>query len=390
MEHLLLACTLLLGQSPVVQEEGVEPVPATNDWLVLPDDSVGRLWASVGPETEPWPFVRSPKSSIAGGKTTPWTAWADALLASKSADADAAREGRARLLRFACADGRSRDAFAWLEALGAGDPEGIAGSLPYLFPGLPFHTELGNAGRPPVLPAGTHLRPLCPPSSEDAPGNYIAWREAVARQITIGKTTFDLKLKIDGSGVVLDFENVRGGATTALVTLPVPSGWRMKSLFVDWSKRELPDGADPDTLDWSTIAIEIPIEPRDSTFSIFGRVAPLEVNLPSGPAPTAGLPSALDEAGITLLTLPGDERPWASIANAWSRVLDVPIEPHSLGPAERPPSSSIELVGIQIDCRGSNADLLRRSLTSIIEARIRATELKDEVEAGSSAPPSGG
>lgn len=383
MECLLVACALTFGYGSAAQVEGPararepqDPVttPVASDWLELPDDPLGRLWASVGPGTSPWAYVGSSKAVLDSGPGTPWPAWADAVRASESGDEDVAREARARLLRFACRDGRPRDAFEWLETFGAGDPEAIAGTLPYLFPGVPFDTELEDSGRPPTLYPGVHLRPLCPPSSEDDPGHYIAWREAIASGITIDETTFDLKLKIDGSGVVLDFENVRGGTANAFVTLPVPSGWRMKSVFVDWSKRELPGGADPDSFDWSSMPIEIRLEPRDSTFSIFGRVAPLDVNLPSGPAAGASLPDEIDEAGITLLTLPSDDRPWDAIAKAWSRVLEIHVEANELAADQRPAPVSNELVGIRIDLRRPSAELLRRSLTSIIEGRIRAKD----------------
>lgn len=372
---LLLTLPLAASAAPIggpaagAQDDGVAP------WLELPDQPLGRLWASVGPRTEPWARMRDVRAVPPDAEGEPWASWAAALRALEEPageGADAPREARMLLVRLAAEDERPDDAYAWVRSFGADDPRALAGSLPYLFPGVPLDHRLGPRGKPAPMAEGVVLRPVVPPAT-DEDGARLPWCEAVARGLRIGETTFDMKLKLDGSGVVVQFEEVVGPPVKAKVVLPRLPGARLKSLYVDWELAELPEGADAGTHDWSGTPVEVVIQPSELASSVFGRVAGVPGRLPASPA--GALPSALRESGIELVVpgaAPGAR--WEAIGAAIAAAAGVEVEvigaveAASRVGAEAPPAPS----PTRIDLAGSgDPERLRRALMGAVEARYR-------------------
>lgn len=375
---LWLGAAAMAGQAQpaLADDTGKEGGP----WLTLPDEPMGRAWASVSDTTAPWDYLSKSSSNSPGAGAEPWGAWAEALrtVASKTSPAEG-REAAARLMGFAARDGRPEDAFAWAKTLGAGDPAGVAGTLPYLFPGVPLGARLLGGGRPAPLPNGTLLSPiLAAPRAPDAPMG-IVWREAKARGLEVGGATFDMELKIDNTGVVVDFEAVQGTESTLRLSLPAPEGYRLKALFVDWEKIPLPKGADPLRFDWAKIPIEVLLKERDSTYSIFARIAPLTSSLPTSPKASRGLPNALLESGLEIRIAQGDGVPWDAIARAWAKAAGVETRTIVMRPGgPMPPAAgdgpgSPKVRGTVLDfTRCPDPVRLRRQITAAIEARIRS------------------
>ncbi len=350
--------------------------PAKDDgpWLTLPDEPMGRPWASVAKTTTPWDYLSTSASIPPDADGEPWASWAGALtIVNGKAAPGARREATARLMGFAAQDGRPEDAYAWAKALGAGDPEGIAGTLPYLFPGVPFGAKLGEGGRPAPLPGGALLSPiLAAPKAPNAPMG-IVWREAKARGLEVGGATFDMELKIDNTGVVVDFDAVKGVETKVRLQLPAPEGYRLKALFIDWEKVPLPEGADPLRFDWADAPIDVIVKERDSTYSIFARIAPLTSSLPASPKTGKGLPNAMLEGGLEIRIAPDDKLPWEAIASAWAKATGVSVRTVEAAPGSPRNPISRGVRGTVIDFASCpDPGRLRRQITAAIEARIRA------------------
>ncbi|MEM9383332.1 MAG: hypothetical protein AAGB93_25545, partial [Planctomycetota bacterium] len=260
-----------------------------------------------------------------------------------------------------------------------GDAEGLAAAVPRLFPGIDAAVALGPGGRPPGLPDGATLRPCLPPRSSAAQPGSIEVRRATARELRVGDATFDMLLKVDGSGVVCDLENVRGGPAKLQLFVPAPAGFRIKSAYLDWQQQRLPEGEDPETFDWSRVPLEIDLAPGEESFTVFARLDRLVRPFPTPPSPDAALPRATQERGFVLvLGEPGPADPpieeWKGVASAWSRALGLPVdvlvaaddlEAARAGGASAP-------VAIRLD-RAPDPTALRRLVTSAIEARLRGS-----------------
>lgn len=377
----LPAAALWLGAAAVAAQAergpGDDAAMGDGPWLTLPDEPMGRAWASVSETTAPWLYLSLQAPPPPDAVIEPWASWADALqkVAGKAAPA-ARREAAARLMGFAAKDGRPEDAYAWAKTLGAGDPAGVAGTLPYLFPGVPFGARLLEGGRPAPLPDGTLLSPiLAAPRAADAPMG-IVWREAKARGLEVGGATFDMELKIDNTGVVVDFEAVSGTESKLRLSLPSPEGYRLKALFVDWEKVPLPKGANALRFDWSKVPIDVVLKERDSTYSIFARIAPLTSSLPTSPKVSGGLPDALLEGGLEIRIAPGDSVPWDAITKAWAKAAGVQARTVVAvpgGPAAPAAGVFRGVRGTVLDfARSPDPARLRRQITAAIEARIRS------------------
>lgn len=356
-----------VGQEDDAADDTPEEGAAAASWLVFPDDPLGRPWASVASTTAPWDYLTSPASEAPDAEGEPWVTWAaDVGTVGSGDDTPGRRKALARLCRFAARDGRADDAYRWAAALGAGDPEGLAGVVPYLFPGLPFGTPLEAGGRPGVLPPSITLRPLLPPATKRLPFGQIQWREARANGLKVGGVSFDLMVKVDGSGVVAEFMELKGERTTIDIVLPAPAGYRLKSLYIDWDKVPLPEDADPETIDWSTEAVRVTLDPESENYSVFARLAPVKPELPTPPA--AGLPATLLEAGLTLRAAEDAPPELEHIAAAWGAAVGVEARVErgaakSAGPGIR---------GAVIDLERSAApERLIRAVTSAIESRVR-------------------
>ncbi|MEM8713447.1 MAG: hypothetical protein AAGG01_21085, partial [Planctomycetota bacterium] len=351
---------------------------------------IGRLWASVGESTEPW---GAPLPTAAG---LGWTAWASALdvLAPlpkdgnpagsptgtpRQIDRDASRRATAQLIQTALADRRAEDAYRWLRRLGADDPSALAGLVPRLFPGVGWDIPLGPGGRPAPLADGGTLRPQLPPMPTSAAARGSS-RRATCRGLRVGEATLDLDLKLDGSGVVLEFTHTGGPAATLVVELPAPSGMRLKSLYVDWAIQPLPEGSDEDAFDWSTRPIRITIPPQPTgedspgyaeSFSLFARLDYLDGSIPTGPST---LPAAAKLGGLTVALPHGDARAaWKERAEAWSRAAGLDVRLLSTEDARAGQGldkNGLRGITVRLD---SVPDPLRlaRELTSAIEDRRR-------------------
>ncbi|MEC8496324.1 MAG: hypothetical protein VXZ39_15455 [Planctomycetota bacterium] len=375
-----------LNLAPVALAASVLPLLATSDaapaagvalaqedaggtsWLAFPDEPLGRPWASVGAGTKAWTFLAEPGSEALEAEGGPWPTWAaDLGIVASSEPSPERREAIARLCRFAARDGRPDDAYRWAAALGAGDPEGLAGVVPYLFPGVPFGTSLGAAGRPGPLGPSMALRPLLPPATERLPFGQIQWREATARGLQTGDTRFDLLVKVDGSGVVAEFQEIQGSRGAVDLVLPAPAGYRLKTLYVDWEKMPLPEGADAETIDWSRHPVRVPLDPEEGSFSVFARLAPLPAELPTPPGGT--LPAALIEAGLEVRT--GDRSPPAveDVVRAWGRAVGVDARVRRVVSLHEPVDRTVR--GAVIDLtRSADPARLVRAVTSAIELRF--------------------
>ncbi len=380
-----LGLSLLCALPLVAQEDG-----AAEPWMELPDDPIGRLWASVSDTTEPW---RPPTGKQGDQAALTWGSWADALGVLTPLDSTVPmeplsqaqrRDATSFLVRFAVEDERPEDAFRWLAGLGADDPEALAGLLPILFPGVPSETELLPGGRIPPLPAEVMLRPQLPPMPRAEAARRLS-RRATCRGLVIGESTVDLVLKVDGSGVVAEFIHRGGPAVTLVVQLPRPDGMRLRELYVDWDRQAPPKGSDPETFDWATTPIKFTIQPQatgeDSpgyaeSFSVFARLAYVRDGIPQTP-PNA-LPRALFEGGLELLVEESADEasavlPWKELAAAWGTASGLPITVSTGGP--RPQGGSV-LQGTMIRFRDRpDPKLLARQITGAIEERRRQDHL---------------
>lgn len=336
-------------------------------WLAFPDEPLGRPWASVGAGTKSWKFLADPGSEAPTAEGEPWTTWAADLATVTSAGTSTdRREAVARLCRFAARDGRPDDAYRWASALGAGDPEGLAGVVPYLFPGVPFGTPLGDAGRPGALEPATTLRPLLPPATERLPFGQIQWREATAAGLQAGDARFDLMVKVDGSGVVAEFREIQGSRSAIDLVLPAPAGYRLKTLYVDWEKVPLPEGADAKTIDWSRHPVTVPLDPEEGSYSVFARLAPLPAELPT--PPDGALPAALLEAGLEVRTGDGPPPALQDVVRAWGRAVGVEARVSQSVALDEPAGRRVH--GAVIDLtRSADPARLLRAVTSAIERR---------------------
>ena len=357
-------------------------------WMEMPDDPMGRLWASVDDSTVPW----RPQGEAA----LTWAHWAEALSAltplGTSAPAELLprtqrRDATQFLVRFALQDERPEDAFRWLAGLGADDPGALAGLLPLLFPGVPPETALLPGGRIPALPTGVTLRPQLPPMPRADSARRLS-RRAKCRGIVIGESTVDLDMQVDGSGVVAKFTHRGGPAVTLTLQLPRPDGMRLKELHVDWELQKLPKGSDPKTFDWASTPIKFTIQPQPTgedspgyaeDFSVFARLGYVRGRIPK--TPPGKLPHALSEGGLELaLGAPSEGEPsalpWTEIAAAWEASCGLSIKvSHGDAPtASTAKHQPIQGATIRFQKR-PDPKLLARQITGAIEERRRKDHL---------------
>ena len=370
--------------APLLPQEEAAPKP----WMDLPDDPIGRLWASVDDSTVPW----RPE----GEATLTWDRWAEALSTLTPLDSAAPiepptqvqrRDATEFLVRFAVEDERPEDAFRWLAGLGADDPEALAGLLPLLFPGVPADTALLPGGHLPPLPAEVMLRPQLPPMPRSEAARRLS-RRATCRGIVIGESTVDLILKVDGSGVVAEFIHRGGPAVTLIVQLPRPDGMRLKELYVDWDRQAPPEGSDPKTFDWASTPIKFTIQPQPTgedapgyaeSFSVFARLGYVSGGIPR--TPPGALPHALSEGGLELVVdaptadVP-DALPWMEIAAAWEAACGLPVKVSTGAPVATSTTDAQPIRGTSVVFQERpDPKLLARQITGAIEERRRQDHL---------------
>jgi len=360
-----LLAVLSLGLAALVSPAA--PAQETpRGWLDLPEDPLGRLWASVGAETTPWKAggVQGDLSDSEGA----WENWRQAL--SGTQVPERRREALSTLLGLAASDGRMDDAYGWIGAFGAGDAPALAGSIPYLFPGLDPTMELGGGGRPAPLSEGALLRPQFPPRSAAAVPGSIENRRVTARGLRVGSTTFDLMLKVDGSGVIAELTHVAGDPAEVRVALPAPAGYRLKSVYVDWELQELEEGTDPDKADWAGAPLTVRVAPAEDPISLFARLDRVDLPTPTPPSSAGPLPGPIAGRGLLLVVSPEEQGPrWDAMARAFADVLAVPVRVGS--PEEVLRSAGAPLpTAVRFDLV-RDPEALRRQVTHAIEARFR-------------------
>ncbi|MGD2018975.1 MAG: hypothetical protein PVJ89_12715 [Planctomycetota bacterium] len=338
------------------------------DWLELPEAPMGRLWASVGADTVPWspPGAAGDLASDAGA----WGEWVSALAALE--DAAGRREALRTLVALAVRDGRVEDAYGWIAAFGAGDAPALAGALPRLFPGFDGSVALGPGGRPAAMPSDATLRPQLPPRSPAAIPGSIEPRRATARRVTVGAATFDLMLKVDGSGVVLELTHVAGAAADLRVALPAPAGYRLKSVYVDWELQAPEEGADPDDVDWAGTPLPVHLTPAaaEEPLTLFARLDRRDVPLPTAPDAAAPLPAGLARAGLLVVVPEGASGPrWSAMAEAFGGALGIPVRVVPPAAVTGRPAGPVP-TALRFDL-AADPEALRRRVTAAIEARAR-------------------
>ena len=356
------ALAALVTLAPVASAIGQDPA---RDWLEFPEGPMGRLWASVGAETTPWrPAV---SSGDLGTDPHAWARWARAV---DALDDPAGRRGAVEALAgLAARDGRVEDAYRWIAAFGAGDPEALAGSVPHLFPGFPMETVLGPGGRPAPLDEGVLLRPQLPPRSAAAVPGSIETRRATARRLVVGAATFDLMLKVDGSGVIAELTHVAGEAAELRVALPAPAGFRLKSVYVDWELQSPDEGTDPAEVDWAGIPLPVRVPPGDEPVSLFARLDRRDVPLPTAPAPTAPLPASLEAEGFLLVLADGERTArWDAMAGSLQSALGVPVRVAAPPLLRSRPKGPVP-TALRFDL-APDPEALRRRITGAVEARL--------------------
>ncbi len=360
------ALTLGLGLSTSGLATAAPAQDTPRGWLDLPEDPLGRLWASVGAETAPW---RS--THVAGALATEEAAWEDWRRAMKQVSAsETRREAVSVLLGLATRDGRMEDAYGWIGAFGAGDAQALAGSIPYLFPGLDPEAQLGGGGRPAPLTEGALLRPQLPPRSAAALIGSIENRRITARGLRAGGTTFDMMLKVDGSGVIAELTHVTGDPITIRVALPAPAGYRLKSVYVDWELQEPGEGIEAAQVDWAGTPLTVHVAPSEDPISLFARLERRDLALPTAPSARAPLPGSITGRGLLLVVPEEEQGPrWTAMARAFADVLGVPARVGS--PAEVLREGAAPLpTALRFDL-AADPEALRRRVTHAIEVRLR-------------------
>jgi hypothetical protein len=348
-------------------QETMAPAQDTpRGWLDLPEDPLGRLWASVGANTAPW---RS--TAVAGdlaGDAAAWEDWRRAM--NEAHTSQTRREAVSTLLGLAARDGRMEDAYGWIGAFGAGDAPALAGPIPYLFPGLAAGAQVGAGGRPQPLAKGAVLRPQLPPRSAAALIGSIENRQTTARGLQVGGTTFDLMLKVDGAGVIAELTHVAGDPTTLRVALPAPAGYRLKSVYVDWELQEPGDGVDPEEVDWSGTPLTVRLAPSEDPISLFARLDRQDIPLPTAPSVGAPLPGSITGRGLLLVVPEEEQGPrWTAMARAFTDVLGVPARVGSPAEVFREQADPLP-TALRFDL-AADPEVLRRHVTHAIEVRFR-------------------
>ncbi len=361
---------LLAGLSLALLFAAAGPAAPAQDtargWLDLPEDPLGRLWASVGADTTPW-RANAAHGDLSASEDA-WEEWRGAMATARTPERR--REALSTLLGLAARDGRMDDAYGWIGAFGAGDAPALAGSIPYLFPGLDPTVQLGGGGRPMALKEGALLRPQLPPRSRAAVPGSIENRRVTARGLRVGGTTFDLMLKVDGSGVIAELTHVAGEPAELRVALPAPAGYRLKSVYVDWELQEPEDGADPDEVDWAGTPLNVRIAPSEDPISLFARLDRRDLPTPTPPPGASPLPGPIAGRGLLLVVPTEEQGPrWEAMAQAFADVLAVPVrvgspeEVLSTAGSPLPTAVRFDLVG--------DPEALRRQVTHAIEVRFR-------------------
>jgi hypothetical protein len=267
-----------------------------NSALTLPDGPAAKVWAGVGPDTQP---AELPPEARLGldpwNQPATWKRWAELVRLEEQTN-DPAR--RAELCLLAKAHGRASDAWHHYQALGA-DPTWVAAVTPSLLPGVPAGSPVAPGGRAAPLPDGVLLTPFLPPTSRRG---AVEWRTATVHGLTIGEAVLDLTITVEATGVQVDLAHVSGGAAKVSVLLPEPEGFQIRVEYVDWLRRDNDQIRTP---------ITVELKPGEEPRQLYGRVLEQRSHLPTGAA--RKLPASLLLGGL-VFEVPADDPQRADLA----------------------------------------------------------------------------
>ncbi|MCP5022603.1 MAG: hypothetical protein GY930_12620 [bacterium] len=309
-----LTCWLVLGPAQAMQAE-VKPAPAPK--VSFSEPSLGKVWASVGPDTEPAPLpVKAPALDSAPFGSEVLQAWSAALsqVQASQAPLQARLEAHLSLCLIAKAQGRDQDAWFHLQKLGDG-PQQVARALPYLWPGVPFDTPIGKGSRL-TLPAGALLKPAFPLLPSDRhQGEEGPPRMTWTGGLTVQGKAMDLRFTLQPEGIELDLWNRASKPLSIKVILPSPRNFECSYTYSDWEK----------TLDAHLgIAIELPAG-RENSWTLFSRLKPAFEAWPASPKAGAGW---FKDRSMRLL-LARDEPPTPALktlAKVLRDLLGIPVD----------------------------------------------------------------
>ncbi len=308
-----LACWLILGPAQAMQT-GVKPAPAPQ--VSFSEPSLGKVWASVGPDTEPAPLpVEALALDSAPFGSEVLQAWSAALslVQAPKAPLQARLDAHLSLCLIAKAQGRDQDAWFHLQKLGDG-PQQVARALPYLWPGVPFDTPIGRGSRL-AIPAGALLKPAFPLLPEaDQQGGQGPPRMTWTGGLTVQGKALDLRFTLQPEGIEMDLWNRASKPLSIKVILPSPRNFECSYTYSDWEK----------TLDAHLgITIELPAG-REDAWTLFSRLKPAFEAWPASPKAGAGW---FKDRSMRLL-LAHDETPTPALktlAQVLRGLLDIPV-----------------------------------------------------------------
>ncbi len=269
---ILLACCLSEGSAQALQKEAK---PSLAPKVSFSDPSLDKIWASVGPETQPVPMpLDASELDAAPFGHGVLQAWAIALGRVQDAEAplQARLDAHLHLCLISKAQGRDQDAWFHFQKLGDG-PQQVARALPYLWPGVPFSTAVGPGSRLNLV-AGTMLKPIFPLLPDDGQLRpegppRMTWTGG----LTVQGKPLDLRFTLQAEGIEMDLWNRSTEALSIKVVLPSPRNFECSYTYSDWEK----------TLDAHLgINVQLPAG-REDAWTLFSRLKPAFEAWPASP-----------------------------------------------------------------------------------------------------------
>ncbi len=308
-----LACWLVL--SPAQASQADTPKAAAPK-VSFSAPSLDKVWAAVGPETEPCPLpLQAAALDDAPYGPEVLQAWSAALsqVRAPQAPLQARLDAHLGLCLIAKAQGRDQDAWFHFQKLGDG-PQQVARALPYLWPGVPFATPVGKGARI-ALQAGTLLKPIFPLLPEDgaqAPDGppRLTWTGG----LTVQDKPLDLRFTLQPEGIEMDLWNRGSEALSIKVILPSPRNFECSYTYSDWEKTKNAHLG---------IAVELPAK-REDAWTLFSRLKPAFEAWPASPKADSAW---FQDRSMRLILAP-DEAPTPSLktlAKVLRDLLEVPV-----------------------------------------------------------------
>ncbi|MFT5198193.1 MAG: hypothetical protein ACI87O_000846 [Planctomycetota bacterium] len=302
--------------------------------LTFSAPSLGKVWAAVGPETQPSPL---PLKAAALG-SQPFgpvvvKAWSRALQIVRDPLAPLGERLQARLslCLIAKSQGRDQDAWKHFQKLGDG-PEEIARALPHMWPGVPFETSIGKGARLSLEP-NTMLRPAFPLlPDDDAPNGTGPLRMTWKGGLKVQDQDLELRFTLQPEGLEMDLWN-RGNDTLSIRTiLPSPRNFECSYTYSDWEKTMDPHLG---------IAVQLPPD-REDPWTLFSRLRPAFEAWPASPKQDA---EWFEDRSMRLILGPGEPATpaLATLAKVLRDLLSVPVEFGAMGDKTPPRCVIVDL-----------------------------------------------